>query len=83
MIGAAVRRLTLLIAGLSLALVPPLVGAHPLQNAPQCPIFPRDNSWNQRVDALPVAKSSARGYTTASRSGSPTRWCPTMRAVCR
>jgi hypothetical protein len=60
MIGAAVRRLTLLIAGLSLALVPPLVGAHPLQNAPQCPIFPRDNSWNQRVDALPVAKSSAR-----------------------
>jgi hypothetical protein len=27
--------------------------------APRCPIFPRTNPWNQRVDRLPVAANSA------------------------
>jgi hypothetical protein len=27
--------------------------------APRCPVFPRSNAWNQRVDKLPVAKDSA------------------------
>jgi len=27
--------------------------------APRCPVFPRSNPWNRRVDRLPVAKSSA------------------------
>jgi hypothetical protein len=27
--------------------------------APRCPIFPRTNAWNQRVDRLPVARNSA------------------------
>jgi hypothetical protein len=31
-----------------------------LPQAPRCPVFPRDNAWNQRVDALPVAADSAR-----------------------
>jgi hypothetical protein len=26
--------------------------------APKCPIFPRTNAWNQRVDALPLARNS-------------------------
>jgi hypothetical protein len=26
--------------------------------APKCPIFPRTNAWNQRVDRLPVARNS-------------------------
>jgi hypothetical protein len=30
-----------------------------LPAAPRCPVFPRSNPWNQRVDRLPVAKSSA------------------------
>jgi hypothetical protein len=30
-----------------------------LPSAPRCPVFPRSNPWNQRVDRLPVAKSSA------------------------
>jgi len=34
--------------------------AHPLQDAPGCPILPRDNVWNQRVDRLPVAADSDR-----------------------
>ena len=28
--------------------------------APRCPVFPSDNAWNQRVDALPVAANSAQ-----------------------
>jgi hypothetical protein len=27
--------------------------------APRCPVFPKTNPWNQRVDRLPVARSSA------------------------
>jgi hypothetical protein len=35
-------------------------GGHPVRGAPRCPIFPRDNPWNRRVDRLPVAANSAR-----------------------
>ena len=48
-----------LIAGTAAVAVPALVSAHPLPAAPNCPIFPADNPWNQRVDRLPVAKDSA------------------------
>lgn len=34
------------------------VSAAPLKRAPNCPIFPEDNAWNQRVDLLPVAQNS-------------------------
>jgi len=30
----------------------------PLPRAPACPIFPRSNQWNQRVERLPVASNS-------------------------
>src|ERR671937_3137397 len=30
-----------------------------LPAAPRCPIFPRSNPWNQRIDTLPVAANSA------------------------
>jgi hypothetical protein len=59
-----VRRLALAVVGLSLMAsfasiaVPALVGAHPLPAAPNCPVFPANNPWNQRVDRLPVAKNS-------------------------
>ena len=33
-------------------------GAHRLAKAPKCPVFPRSNAWNQRVDKLPVASNS-------------------------
>ena len=29
-----------------------------LPNAPRCPVFPKTNSWNKRVDSLPVAPNS-------------------------
>jgi hypothetical protein len=65
------RRLTLVLACTAL-LAPaatvaarPIAGAaaytpaHPLAGAPNCPVFPADNPWNQRVDRLPVAGNSA------------------------
>jgi hypothetical protein len=30
-----------------------------LPSAPRCPVFPKTNPWNQRVDKLPVARNSA------------------------
>jgi hypothetical protein len=54
-----VRRLVFLLSCCGVAAVPALVGAHPLPAARQCPVFPRNNPWNQRVDRLPVAKDSA------------------------
>jgi hypothetical protein len=60
-----VRRFKLALACLSLSAaiaaltVPALVSAHPLPGAPNCPVFPVNNPWNQRVDRLPVAKNSA------------------------
>jgi hypothetical protein len=30
-----------------------------LPAAPRCPLFPKSNPWNRRVDALPVAQNSA------------------------
>jgi hypothetical protein len=35
-------------------------GALRLPPAPKCPIFPKSNVWNRRVDKLPVAGNSAR-----------------------
>jgi hypothetical protein len=43
----------------ALALVAP-ASAEPLPGAPDCEIFPADNVWNQRVDKLPIRKSSRR-----------------------
>jgi hypothetical protein len=48
------------LAAVALVVVPGLVSAHSLPGASNCPVFPADNPWNQRVDRLPVAKNSAR-----------------------
>ena len=52
------RRLLPLIA-LALALGAPAADALRLPSAPRCPVFPKTNPWNRRVDKLPVAQSSA------------------------
>jgi hypothetical protein len=35
--------------------------------APRCPVFPRSNPWNQRVDRLPVARNSAAIISSIGR----------------
>jgi hypothetical protein len=56
-----VKRL-LLLAGCAgaLAFAGSAAQALRLPAAPRCPIFPATNAWNQRVDTLPVASSSAQ-----------------------
>lgn len=56
-------------AGVGMA-VPALSGAHSLPGARNCPIFPANNPWNQRVNQLPVAANSSR-YITAIGLGDP------------
>ena len=36
-----------------------LAAGSPVNRAPRCTVFPRDNHWNVRVDKLPVASNSA------------------------
>ncbi len=54
------RTALLLVAAVAGIAAPALVLANPLPQARNCPIFPADNPWNQRVDQLPVAADSAR-----------------------
>ncbi len=62
---AGVRRTTIVIVALLGAVIlPALVSAHAVPSAPNCPIFPPNNPWNQRVDKLPVASSSAAMITS-------------------
>jgi hypothetical protein len=51
---------------LAAALSLPAAG-RPLPGAPHCPIFPRDNPWNQRVDRLPVARQSGAVVSAIGR----------------
>jgi hypothetical protein len=55
------RRIVAAVAALA-ALAPLALdaGASRLPRAPRCPVFPADNPWNRRVDALPVAADSDR-----------------------
>jgi hypothetical protein len=39
-----------------------------LADAPNCPVFPASNPWNQPVDKLPVAKRSAQYVAAIGRS---------------
>jgi hypothetical protein len=55
-----VRRLTLaILAPATLLGAAAPAAALPLPGAPRCPLFPRDNAFNQRIDRLPVAPDSA------------------------
>jgi hypothetical protein len=54
------RRLLLPLICVSIALISGISAAHSIAGAPSCPVFPANNPWNQRVDRLPVARSSAQ-----------------------
>ena len=49
----------LLAAMIPLALLTSSASALRVPTAPRCPVFPKSNAWNRRVDTLPVAKDSA------------------------
>jgi hypothetical protein len=47
------------VAAFALSLGASSAQGHPLPGAPACAVFPADNPWNARVDALPVAANSS------------------------
>jgi hypothetical protein len=54
-----VRPLAALVFLVALIGLAATTAGRPLRGAPRCPVFPRSNPWNQRVDRLPVARNSA------------------------
>ena len=46
----------------------PTASAHRLPKAPSCPVLPKSNAFNQRVDRLPVA-SNSQTLVTSSGAG--------------
>jgi hypothetical protein len=64
------RRLVIAVALLAAALVVGIASGHPVGGAPKCPVFPKSNPWNQRVDKLPVLSNSAAIVNSIGASGS-------------
>jgi hypothetical protein len=40
-----------------------------MPSAPGCPVFPKSNPWNQRIDKLPVAASSSQIISSIGAGG--------------
>jgi hypothetical protein len=55
-----VKRSVAVSAALAMLAAVALASAHPVRGARKCPVFPRDNPWNQRVDGLPVDPNSGQ-----------------------
>ncbi|HEX4733095.1 MAG TPA: hypothetical protein VH247_01675 [Thermoleophilaceae bacterium] len=64
------RRFVIAAALLAVALVAGIASGHPVSGAPKCPVFPKSNPWNQRVDRLPVATNSGAIVNSIGASGS-------------
>jgi hypothetical protein len=43
---------------LAISVAAAIASGHPVKGAPNCPVFPKNNPWNQRVDKLPVVANS-------------------------
>src|SRR5206468_7141891 len=60
------------VAAVSVLAIAAVVGGsaatgHPIKG---CPVFPKSNQWNQRVDNLPVASNSAAIISSIGAGGS-------------
>jgi len=64
------RRATLLACAGLLLLGGSTASALKMPSAPRCPVFPRSNAWNQRVDSLPVAANSDEIVRAIGANGS-------------
>ena len=50
------------------SLGPAAARSHPVEGAPDCPMFPADNHWNLKVDQLPVHPRSAEIIRSIGRN---------------
>jgi hypothetical protein len=66
-----VRRATLVLCAAALLLLGgSTASALKMPSAPRCPVFPKSNPWNQRVDQLPVAPNSDEIVRSIGADGS-------------
>jgi hypothetical protein len=68
--NAPMRRAAIAVALLAASVAAGIASGHPVTGAPGCQVFPKNNPWNQRVDKLPVAKSSAAIIRSIGAGGS-------------
>jgi hypothetical protein len=64
------RRVLLLLCAGALVIGSSTASALKLPSAPRCPVFPKSNAWNQRVDTLPVAANSDEVVRSIGANGS-------------
>jgi hypothetical protein len=64
------RRIAAACLVLIVALAAAIASGHPIKGAPNCPVFPKNNPWNQRVDKLPLLKNSAAIVRSIGSGGS-------------
>jgi hypothetical protein len=64
------RRLIAASVLLAICIAAAIASGHPVKGAPKCPVFPRSNPWNQRVDKLPVVANSAAIVRSIGAGGS-------------
>ena len=64
------RRAILLVCAGLLLLGGSTASALKMPSASRCPVFPKSNSWNQRVDSLPVAANSDEIVRSIGANGS-------------
>jgi hypothetical protein len=68
--NAPMRRLVIAAALLGACLAAGIASGHSVTGAPNCPIFPKSNPWNQRVDKLPLVGNSAAIVDAIGAGGS-------------
>ncbi len=54
---------------LAATVVAAIASGHPVKGAPACPVFPKNNAWNQRVDKLPLVGNSGAIVRAIGASG--------------
>jgi hypothetical protein len=62
-------RAVLLLCFATLLLGGSTASALKMPSAPRCPIFPKSNPWNQRIDKLPVASNSSQIIASIGAGG--------------
>jgi hypothetical protein len=64
------RRAILLLCACLLLLGASTASALKMPSVPRCPVFPKSNPWNKRVDSLPVAANSDEIVSSIGANGS-------------
>jgi hypothetical protein len=64
------RRLIAASMLLAVSVAAAIASGHPVKGAPKCPVFPKSNPWNQRVDKLPLVANSAAIVRSIGTGGS-------------